>query len=144
MAAGIRRGRGGRHSAPTQHAQADGPTDAQPGERAAAATPQPPGWWQTLRDPRWVAGIAAVVVYVGCFVGLSRKHPFAGHVCLTDGAPVFVVFIGEASQRTYLGEPKGPSFSRIISIPQSQIQALYVGPPEAPAPCATLRPTAGG
>lgn len=126
-------------------APGDHPSDEQTGEPSAATEPQQRHWWQKRTAPRWIAGITTVVVFAFFFGLFSLKSPFAGHVCLTNGATVSGVLIGEASQRTYLGEPPSGSFSRIISIPQSQIAALYVGGPrKTPAPCGTLRAPTGG
>lgn len=120
-------------------------SDEQTDTSSRATEPEPRHWWQKRADPRWTAGIATVVVFAVCFALFSLKSPFAGHVCLTNGSTVSGVLIGEANQRTYLGEPPGRSFSRIISIPQSQIAALYIGGPRrTPAPCGTLRAPTGG
>jgi hypothetical protein len=37
------------------------------------------------------------------------------------------VLIGEAGSRTYMGDPRGASPRRVISIPQSQVIRVIVG-----------------
>ena len=71
-----------------------------------------------------VAGLACYLL-IGTLV--VAKDPFPAKACLTDGRQVSGVLIGEADDRTYLGDPQNVSPRRVISIPQSHIDRLVVG-----------------
>ena len=71
-----------------------------------------------------VAGLACYLL-IGALV--VAKDPFPARACLTDGRHVSGVLIGEAGDRTYLGDPRGVSPRHVISIPQSKIDRLVVG-----------------
>jgi hypothetical protein len=74
---------------------------------------------------------AAVAAGVACYLVVGAlvvtKDPFPAKVCLLDGGDVVGVFIGETSNRTYLGDVASAHPRRIVSIPQSQVARVVVG-----------------
>jgi hypothetical protein len=78
------------------------------------------------------AAIVAVTVIVGAL--WVAKAPFVAKACMTAGAPVSGFFIGEAKERTYLGE-NGHTPRRIVSLPSGQVQRLLIGGAAAGARC---------
>jgi cytochrome bd-type quinol oxidase subunit 2 len=80
-----------------------------------------------------VAAVAVLTLVIG---GLwVAKKPFVAKACMTAGAPVSGFFIGEAKERTYLGE-NGDTPRRIVSLPSAQVQRLVIGGAAARASCA--------
>jgi hypothetical protein len=84
-----------------------------------------------LHRSRRVTMIFAIVAGLACYVGIGRlvisKDPFPAKVCLSDGDELVGVFIGETSDRTYLGDLSSAHPRRVVSIPQSQVARVLVG-----------------
>ncbi len=57
----------------------------------------------------------------------SRRTGSADKVCLKGGGEALGVLIGETSDRTYIGEPRGSKPRHIISIPESEVSRVIVG-----------------
>jgi hypothetical protein len=70
------------------------------------------------------AGLLCYLVIGGLVVA---KDSFPAKVCLSGGGEVAGVLIGETGSRTYLGDPRGATPRRVISIPQSQVVRVVVG-----------------
>jgi hypothetical protein len=68
--------------------------------------------------------IVAVTVIVGAL--WVAKTPFVAKACMAGGGQVSGFFIGEAGDRTYLGE-NGGTPRRILSLPSPQVQRLLIG-----------------
>jgi hypothetical protein len=71
--------------------------------------------------------VAAVLCYLVIGGLVVAKDPFPAKICLTDGGEIAGVLIGETANRTYLGDPRGASPRRVISVPQSQVKRVVVG-----------------
>jgi hypothetical protein len=87
-----------------------------------AFLPSPRQTRETRR--RLLALAVACTVTVSAF--LIAKAPFAAKACLEGGGSASGFFIGEAPDRTYLGE-SGETPRRIISLPTARVQRLLVG-----------------
>jgi hypothetical protein len=74
-----------------------------------------------------VAAGAGAACYVAIGLLVVTKDPFPARVCLLSGGDVDGVFIGETSNRTYLGDLAAAHPRRIVSIPQSQVARVLVG-----------------
>jgi hypothetical protein len=93
-----------------------------------------PGWlakWRGKKEPSHPLA-AAVLVGVLCYLIIGAlvvmKDPFPARVCLLSGRGVDGVFVGETSDRTYLGDLERPNEPRhLVSIPRSQIARVVVG-----------------
>jgi hypothetical protein len=91
------------------------------------------GWW--LAHRHWkengravAAGIAlGVVCYLAIGGAQVAKTPFPAKVCLANSDEVSGVFIGETSDRTYLGDLSREHPRRIISIPLARVDRVLVG-----------------
>jgi hypothetical protein len=80
---------------------------------------------QTRETRRTLLALAvAFTVVVSAF--LIAKAPFPAQACLEGGGSVSGFFIGEAADRTYLGE-SGDTPRRIVSLPTARVQQLLVG-----------------
>ena len=89
-------------------------------------------WAATKFDrSRVAAGIIAVVAGIACYAAIGllvvTKDPFPAKICLSNGGEVAGVFIGETSERTYLGDVASAHPRRVVSIPQSQVARVVVG-----------------
>jgi hypothetical protein len=90
-------------------------------------------WW--LAHRHWgengrsvtIGVVLGLVCYLAIGAAQVAKSPFPAKVCLADGGESSGVFIGETSDRTYLGEPSGEHPRRIISIPLARIDRVLVG-----------------
>ena len=69
-------------------------------------------------------GLLCYVVVGGAVIA---KDPFSTKVCLKGGGEALGVLIGETSDRTYIGEPRGSKPRHIISIPESEVSRVIVG-----------------
>jgi hypothetical protein len=79
-----------------------------------------------------VAGFAGYLI-LGALVVF--KDPFPARVCLLNGRGINGVFIGETSDRTYVGDLARPREPRQVqSIPRSQIARVVVGGGEKDLP----------
>jgi hypothetical protein len=90
------------------------------------------GWAaKQLHLSRRISTVIAIVAGLACYVGIGwlvvSKDPFPAKVCLTEGDEVVGVFIGETSDRTYLGDLASAHPRRVVSIPQSQVARLVIG-----------------
>lgn len=88
------------------------------------------------RRRRTVGALLAAVGILTVVIGALwvAKAPFVAKACMTAGAPVSGFFIGEARERTYLGE-NGDTPRRIVSLPSAQVQRLLIGGAAAGATC---------
>ena len=100
-----------------------------------------PGWlarWRHKKEPAHripAAIIAGLVCYVIGGALVVTKDPFPARVCLLNGRAVDGVFVGETSDRTYLGDLARPHEPRhMVSIPRSQIARVVVGGHETELP----------
>ena len=90
------------------------------------------GWAaRRLRRSSAASTLVAVGVGAACYLAIGllvvSKDPFPARVCLLSGGDVDGVFIGETSNRTYLGDLAAEHPRRIVSIPQSQVARVLVG-----------------
>ena len=98
------------------------------------------GWLARRREREPSHRIAAAVVAgVVCYLVIAAlvvlKDPFPARVCLLNGRGVDGVFVGETSDRTYLGDLERPNEPRhLVSIPRSQIARVVVGGRERDLP----------
>ena len=82
---------------------------------------------------RWrrISTILAIIAGLACYAVIGwlviSKNPFPAKVCLIKGDEVLGTFIGETSDRTYLGDLASAHPRRIVSIPQSQIARVVIG-----------------
>jgi hypothetical protein len=72
--------------------------------------------------------VPACLVFAGTFRSLPAK------VCTTSGAEPTGLFIGETSQRVYIGESTGPKRD-VISVPLTQVKQTFIGGHADPASC---------
>ena len=79
------------------------------------------------RHPTRVGVVVGGACYLVVGVLVVAKDPFPACVYLTGGRTVAGVFIGEANNRTYLGGQATDHPRRIISIPESQVSAVFIG-----------------
>ena len=85
---------------------------------------------QTVRTLLLIVAVLAIILG-----GLSvAKKPFPAKACLNGGTSLSGFFIGEAADRTYLGEG-GATPRRIISLPSGQVDRLLIGGDAARARC---------
>jgi hypothetical protein len=75
-----------------------------------------------------------VIVTLIASLLLISKEPFTAKACLEGGGSVSGFFIGETSDRTYLGE-QGATPRRIISVPTARVERLLIGGDAAGARC---------
>jgi hypothetical protein len=84
-----------------------------------------------LERSRVASAIIAVVAGLACYVAIGSlvvtKDPFPAKVCLSQGGELVGVFIGETSDRTYLGDLASAHPRRVVSIPQSRVARVVVG-----------------
>ena len=99
-------------------------------EVAARAT----NGWNTLRSGASMTGVVALAALPACFLFAGTFRLLDAKVC-TDHFARTGLLIGEMSDRIYLGESserpwrryKGDDALRVISIPQSQVEQLWIG-----------------
>jgi hypothetical protein len=82
---------------------------------------------RSRRISTFIAIVAGLVCYVAIGWLVISKDPFPAKVCLTEGDEVVGVFIGETSDRTYLGDLASAHPRRVVSIPQSRVARVLIG-----------------
>jgi hypothetical protein len=98
--------------------------------------------------------VAALAFLPGCVVFAGTIHLLEVKVCTTLGPPMGLsaprgrslqgVFIGETSDRTYIGQRKRPGRPLLVfSVPQSRITETFIGGNAHSRPCPTPGSTQG-
>jgi hypothetical protein len=91
------------------------------------------GWWIAHRhwDENGRSVAVGIALGVACYLAIGAaqvaKSPFPAKVCLANGGESSGVFIGETSDRTYLGDPSGEHPRRISAIPLARVERVLVG-----------------
>ena len=92
--------------------------------------------WNSWRATAAMAGVIALASVPAWLLSAGTFHFLDAKVCLDGGAEERGVFVGETSNRVYVGEKANGGPHRIVSIPLAQVGEVFIGGESAKRSCA--------
>ena len=92
--------------------------------------------WNSWRATAAMAGVIALASVPAWLLSAGTFHFLDAKVCLDGGAEERGVFVGETSNRVYIGETANGGPHRIVSIPLARVGETFIGGESAERSCA--------
>jgi hypothetical protein len=85
------------------------------------------GTWNALRPVVWMTLVIVLAVLPAWVVFAATFPLLDANLCLTGHSATPGVYVGEASDRVYVGEPEGVHPRRVVSVPLTQVREVAIG-----------------